>query len=113
MSGSQYEVGRRVEWAVVADLTANGYECTRAASSKGTADVICFKHDEVLLVNVKRTTMPGPGERAELLRVANLLYGIAVPLVALKPARKPLQYRRLTGPGPKQWVEWTPDEVAP
>ena len=37
---TSYEDGRRVEWAVVHDLQANGYETTRAASSKGAADVI-------------------------------------------------------------------------
>lgn len=111
MSGSQYEVGRRVEWAVVADLTANGYACTRAASSKGVADVIAIKAGEVLLVNAKRTTMPGPGERLALLSAAQLLPGVGVALVALKPTRKPLTYRRLWGSGPRDWVPWTPDHA--
>ena len=109
MSG--YSDGRRVEWAVVHDLTANGYECTRAASSKGVADVIAIKRGELLLVNVKRTTVPGPSERADLIRVTALLY-CSVPLVALKPLRKPLEYRRLTGPGPKDWTIWHPDALA-
>lgn len=106
MTGSQYEVGRRVEWAVVHDLTAAGYECTRAASSKGVADVIAIGVGLVLLVSCKRTTMPGPAERTELLRIARLI-PVALALVALKPARKPLQYRMLTGDGPRDWIPWS------
>lgn len=107
---SAYADGRRIEYAVTGDLRANGYEIQRAASSKGVADVLGFKPGQVLLVNVKRTSMPGPGERGDLLRVAGFLPGIAVPLVALGPVSK-LAYRRLTGVGPKDWVAWTPDEV--
>lgn len=107
MSG--YSDGRKVEYAVMHDLTQNGYECTRAASSKGTADVIAIKAGQVLLVNVKRTTMPGPGERQALWNVSRLLPNVAVPLVALKPKRQPLTYRRLTGTGPRDYVAWAPD----
>lgn len=108
---SSYHDGRRIEYAVCHDLADNGYRVTRAASSKGFADVIAVKLRQILFVNVKRTTMPGPDERFELLGAASLLYpGIAVPLVALGPASK-LTYRRLTGPGPTDWVPWTPDEI--
>jgi Holliday junction resolvase len=110
MSG--YAQGVRVEHNVVHHLTANGYDCQRAASSKGVADVVAFKAGQVLLVNCKRTTMPGPAERVELLRVAACLPGVAVPLVARKPAGMPLSFRRLTGPGPKDWQEWDADEAA-
>lgn len=111
---SGYETGRRVEWAVVHDLTGNGYETIRAASSKGCADVVAFKPFQVVFVNCKRTTMPGPAERRELIRVASYLGGIGVAVVALKPLGqgKP-SYRRLAGPGPKDWQPWTPDEVTP
>jgi hypothetical protein len=106
---SGYEAGRRVEWAVIRDLQVNGYETVRAASSKGVADVVAFKPGQVLLVNVKRTTPPGPVERADLLRVAG--YVPAVPLVALGPVSR-VTYRELTGVGPSDWQPWTPDEVA-
>lgn len=109
---SAYGDGRRIEYAVTADLRDNGYDLIRASSSKGVADVIAFKPGQVLLVNVKRTTMPGPDERANLLRIAAYLPGYAIPLVALKPLRQQLQYRRLHGPGPKAWTVWTPDEIA-
>ena len=110
MSG--YAAGVRVEHEVIHHLTEQGYDCTRAASSKGTADVIAIKQGQVLLVNVKRTTPPGPDERRALLLVATCIPGVLVPLVALKPLRKPLQFRRLTGVEPWAWVPWTADEVA-
>jgi hypothetical protein len=102
---SSYSDGVRVEHAVIDHLRANGYDTVRAASSKGLADVVLF-------VNCKRTTPPGPAEREALLRVAAHLPGIALPIVALKPLRQPLQYRVLLGVAPKAWAVWTPDEAA-
>jgi hypothetical protein len=111
---SGYVLGRQVEWAVIHDLQDNGYGCTRAASSKGICDVMAIKPGQILLINVKRTTPPGPAERAELWRRACQLntpeYRIAWPLVALGPATN-VTYRELTGTGPSDWVAWTPDEV--
>ena len=109
MSG--YSLGRAIEYAVIDDLKTNGYICTRAASSKGAADVIAIKPGQVLLVSVKRTTAPGPVERTALVGVARMLPTVGVPLVAIGPASK-LTYRRLTGVGPKAWEPWQPDEVA-
>lgn len=106
MSG--YDQGRRVEYAVTAHLRDNGYEIQRAASSKGIADVIAIKEGQILLCSVKRTTMPGPAERAELLRVSRMLPGL-VPLVAI--GRPQLSFRRLLGEGAKQWKPWVADEV--
>lgn len=108
MSG--YEDGRRVEYKVIHHLTENGYTCTRAASSKGAADVIAVKEWEVLFVSVKRTSPPGREERERLLRVAWLLPEVGVPLVAI--GRPKLTYRRLFGAGPKDWDRWTPDHLA-
>ena len=108
MSG--YARGVRSEHAAIHHLTTNGYACTRAASSKGVADVIAIKAGQVLLVSCKASDPPGPAERAELVRVAGLLPGVGVPLVAIgTPAR--LTYRRLTGTGPAAWVPWTPDSI--
>jgi Holliday junction resolvase len=109
---SGYVQGRNVEWAARSHLIENGYEVIRGSSSKGFADLCAIKPGQVLVISCKRTTMPGPAERVELLRVAACLPGVAVPLVALKPARKPLEYRRLTGPGPREWVPWDADEAA-
>ena len=109
MSG--YSDGVHVEHAVIHDLQANGYETTRAASSKGAADVIAIKAGQVLLVNVKRTTPPGPSERKDLLRIAAMLPGVGIAIVALKPKGCPLRYRQLTGLCFDEWVSWSPDYV--
>lgn len=106
---NNYAAGVRVEHAVIHHLAAEGYETQRAASSKGMADVIAIKNGQVLLVSCKRTQMPPPAEREALVRLANLLPGVGVPLVALKPAREPLAFRRLTGYGPRDWTVWSAD----
>ena len=108
---SSYHDGRRVEYAVMHDLTENGYLCTRAASSKGVADVIAFKAGQVLLVSVKRTSTPGVAERLALLRVAALLPGVAAPVLARKPPRQPISYHLMNAGTPRTWPAWTPDEV--
>jgi len=109
---SSYSDGVRVEHAVIDDLKANGYDTVRAASSKGLADVVAVKPGQILFVNCKRTNPPGPTEREDLLRVASHLPGLALAIVALKPLRQPLQYRRLLAVAPKAWTAWTPDEAA-
>lgn len=106
---SHYRGGREFEYRTIRHLTTNGYEIVRSAGSKGKIDIVAFKLGELLFVQCKRTsgTIP-PAERAELVRLAGLVN--AVPLVAHQPIpRKPIRYRALTGTGPKQWREWTPD----
>ena len=106
---SSYSQGRSVEYAVMHDLTEAGFDCTRAASSKGTADVIAIGDDALLLVNVKRTSPPGPAERKALLAVAARMPLFAFPIVALGPVSR-VTYRLLTGHGPADWVPWSPTE---
>lgn len=106
-----YTEGRRVEYEVIDELKEAGYDTVRAASSKGLADVVAVGADHLLLVSCKRTTPPGPTERADLLRIAARLPGVALPLVALHPRRQPLSFRRLTGPGPKDWTAWTTGDM--
>ena len=106
MSG--YSLGRRVEYDVRHRLEADGYEVVRAASSKGFADLVAIKSGQVLLVNVKRTALPGPAERRELVRVARMLPGVAVPVIARGKA-----LLRITDDGtdPKSCVPFDTDEV--
>ena len=82
MKSSGYHLGRAVEYRVADRLRADGYEIQRAASSKGIADLIAIKPGQVLFISVKRTALPGPDERRELVRVARMLPGIAVPVIA-------------------------------
>ena len=74
--------GRGVEYRVRDHLIAHGYEVIRAAASKGPADLIGIKQGQVLFLNVKRTALPGPDERRELVRLAALLPGVGVPVIA-------------------------------
>ena len=107
---TNYTRGRAVEYKVWADLEADGYQVLRAAGSKGVADLIALKPGEVLLVQVKAADPQlSPAERKALLELAHLTG--ALPLVAYKPFRKPIIYRQLTGPGPKDWQPWHPDQI--
>lgn len=107
---TNYATGRTLEYKVRDALETDGYQCIRAAGSKGKADLVALKPGEVLLVQVK-TSGPqiSPNERAALLDLARITK--AVPLVAYKPFRKPIEYRELTGGGPKDWRPWLPDRV--
>jgi Holliday junction resolvase len=113
-----YEQGRRFAYRVSLDLKRKGYEIIRSAGSKTKVDIVAFcrshySSSELLFIQAKKSdgTIP-PAEREELIRLTYLAE--ADPLVAYqtKP-RGPIAYRRLTGPGPKDWQPWVPDEVAP
>lgn len=111
---SAYRQGRDFEHAVRTYLREQGYEVVRAAGSKTKADLICFKPGELLVVQCKRTSLPGPAERRELVRVAQMVGG--VPIVATRGARGaggPL-LRRLLGDGsdPKAVEVFVVDRVA-
>lgn len=117
---THYRRGRDFEYKVRDALRDDGYEVLRSAGSKSAIDLVAFKQWPItdalsgwhtLFVQCKRIDGNiGPDDRAELLRLAGIIN--AVPIVAHQPApRRPIQYRRLTGPGPKDWVAWTPDEV--
>jgi hypothetical protein len=104
---TSYDAGRRLEWDVRKRLIADGYQLVlRSAGSKTKVDIVAFKLDQVLFVQAKANGLCPPAERVELLRVAGLLPGIAVPVVASRPK---VTFRRLTGPGPQQWEPWSPD----
>lgn len=107
---SRYETGARTERLVRDDLMAYGYSVVKAAGSKGAADLVAFRRGFVLFVQVKRTEAQiSPLGRLALIALADLLgRHIGVPVVATKPARKPITYRVLTGPGPKDWLPWEP-----
>lgn len=102
---SSYSDGRRTEWAVIQHLSDHGYQCIRAAGSKGAADIAGFRAGEAVFVSVKRTDpLISPAERVALLDLARTIDGHA--LVATKPLRQPLAFRRLTGTGPRDYEAW-------
>ena len=107
---THYDNGARTERLIRDWLHDHGYAVVKAGGSKGAADLVAFRRGFVLFVQVKRTNaqLP-PAERASLLALADILGShIAVPVVATKPARKPISARVLTGPGPKDWLPWEP-----
>jgi hypothetical protein len=104
---THYRGGADFEREVRAALVADGYQLVvRSAGSKTKVDLVAFKFDQVLFVQCKRNGVCPPAERVELLRVAGLLPGIAVAVVASRPR---VTFRRLTGPGPRQWELWSTD----
>lgn len=107
---TNYTTGRSLEYKVRDALEEDGYQCIRAAGSKGKADIVGLKIGEVILVSVRlNNPQLSPAERQALLELARLTG--AVPLVAHKPARKTIVYRELLGVGPKDWRPWFPDRV--
>jgi Holliday junction resolvase len=118
-----YEEGRRFAYRASMAFARDGYEIIRSAGSKTKVDFVAFKAGDrwetdeggfagqVLFVQVKKSTngtIP-TDERAELLRLANIAR--AIPIVVHKRIPRGFAFRRLTGPGPKDWQPWTPDEV--
>jgi hypothetical protein len=103
-----------------------GYTCLRSSGSRGAVDVVAVGPDEkfvgpdgdhygsLLFVQCKITNpVIPPAERIAIQDLA--LRAGAVPLVAFKAkdrvtGRITIHFRRLTGPGPKDWESWTPGE---
>jgi hypothetical protein len=104
---SHYRGGADFEREVRHHLEAEGYEVIRSAGSKGKADLVAFKVGEFLVVQCKRNGICPPAERIEVQRLASLIPG-AIPVVASRPG---VTFKRLTGPGPKDWAPWVADRV--
>lgn len=114
---SNYTRGRALEYRVLTALQKQGWQTTRAAGSKGCADVWAAKtatgvawHGtaQLLLVSVKIPVGPlPPRERASLLRAAEVTGGIPLH-VHPTVHRGELFWRRLTGQAPDAWEQWTP-----
>lgn len=107
---TQYRRGADFERAVRIALQNDGYVVVRSAGSKSKIDLLGIKPGQCLFVQCKINGLCPPAERTELRRLADLIH--AVPLVACKGYRGKINYRELTGDGPKDWQPWAPDEVA-
>lgn len=91
---THYRRGYTFETAIRADLESDGYWTIRAAGSHGLADVIAIKPGQTLAVQAKLGPMPHDEWNA-LYRLCTE-FGM-VPLVADKPKRGQIRYRRITG----------------
>ena len=106
--------GIAFERVVKADLEDFGWVAWRTPASKGPADVIAMgPGPEVLLVQVKIDGRLDPEPWNELFDLAMRIG--ATPLMAHRPQRGQLRYRRLyrkkgDGPGWQPWDEWQPYE---
>ena len=102
------------ERRVRTELEADGYWTMRAAGSRGAVDVLAVKPGQVLGIQSKLSNpLLPPSERFALLAWATRCGG--VPLVASRVRHgrgSVVVYRRLTGPGPADFVPWVSDEVA-
>ena len=58
--------GRRLEHKTIRVLEAAGYDCTRAAASKGTWDIVAMNEDNLRLIPGQANHPPGPKERQSL-----------------------------------------------
>jgi Holliday junction resolvase len=111
MPNANYRAGRDLEYAVMADLTANGYvPMCRAAGSHGPADVIMVKPGELLFVQCKTNGKDSAAKRANLAQLA--AWAAAVPLIASwqptgpRGGRRPGYNLAAAGHPP-----WTPDHA--
>lgn len=111
-----YTDGRRTERQARDELKRHGWHPFLMPGSKGPADIIAFRPDDsgpdIALVQVKREKRTiGPTERRKLLDLARVTFPIGYPVVCSWFPRQPLEWRLLTGPGPKDWIEWEPESV--
>lgn len=104
---TNYDRGRAFEYDTRDRLVGDGYWVMRSAGSKGKVDILAIKDGHTLFVQCKADGKCSPAERAELLRIAALIDGL--PIVAYRD--RGVRFRLLNGPGPAQWVPWSPDEI--
>ena len=93
-------------------LRADGYWTIRAPGSKGHADTVALKPGppiEIVFIQCKETDLIPPGERTRLLDLAASFSGVALwaRWVKVGRAARTVEFRQLTGPGPRDWQPWT------
>lgn len=109
---TQYERGKRFEYATRNLLRGLGYDVIRSAGSKGAVDLVAIPPGDgdliFLQLKLSDPVIP-PAERIALMGLA--LRGGALPVVAYKGEEgrsRPILFRELTGPGPFEFRAWTP-----
>lgn len=113
--------GANFELDVMHALEGYGYTCLRSSGSRGDVDVVAVaprgwysprESASLLFIQckIKNAVIP-PAKRMAIQDLA--LRAGAEPLVAFKAkdettGRIAIKFRRLTGPGPKDWEPWAP-----
>jgi len=59
---TSYEIGRRAEWEVAAQLERAGYDVVRSRGSKGPVDIIACNKTHIRLIQVKYNCEASPAE---------------------------------------------------
>ena len=108
----QYKRGRDFEYAVVKDMTANGYYAMRSPASKSPVDVYCFAKGELVFIQCKLRGQFGVGEWNEFLDFCESVG--ALPIMAEK-SDSGIAYHLITGhkDGTKKrqpMQDWLPHE---
>lgn len=122
--------GTPFENKVKRELQSHGWHVTRAAGSRGEADLVAIKairlsvprqhggpsrttRHRILLVQCKTDGRLDPGEWNALYRATAEIHGIAI--LADRPKRGMIRYRELTGTkhrrareGNQAWRPWSP-----
>ena len=110
---TQYARGYSFERTIAGQLRQDGYLCVRAGGSHGVADVVALKPGQTLLIQAKIDGLISVAEWNELYAIAQRLD--AVPLLAWRPKRGRVEYRRMTGlrvvRGEQPYEVWTADQV--
>lgn len=113
---TNYERGAAFERRVLEELRSRGYEVFRSAGSRGKADVVAIRPGRILLVQCKRNGEIPRAEWNEVYELAARLAGapgpgaVVVPLLALMPGARGIEYRRIVGPADhgarRDWRPW-------
>jgi Holliday junction resolvase len=110
---SAYTRGYLFEQKISGQLTQDGYWCIEARGSHGIADVVALKPGQVLLIQAKIDGIISIADWNRLLDLATRLG--AVPLLAWRPKRGVIEYRRLVearvARQPIVYEVWVPDVV--
>jgi Holliday junction resolvase len=107
---TNYPSGRAFEFEVRDRLRENGFQAFRTADPRMAADLIAIQPGRILYCRARRDGRTTPTERRALFRAAADVG--ALPVVARRYTRRPIQYRMLTDVGPLDWQPWTPDRTA-
>jgi len=100
--------GANFELAIMADLTRYGYIAHRSSGSHGAVDVVAVGDMVTLVIQAKITAQViPPYERRAVIGLAARMGSAAVPMSAYRDRGK-VRYRVISGPGPKDFIDWTP-----
>ena len=109
---SRYDGGAALERAAKKLLEGSGYYVVRSAGSKGVADMVALKPDEVVLVQCKTDGYLSPGERVAFRGLCVRLGAVCVvgwwERTGPRGGRS-AAFLELTSMGPAGFRSWIPD----